>query len=134
MHKVDPKIKTSATPRAVASIDQLESPVPGFILIAKGQPTTCRYRGATIFVDDVSDFSYVHLNCVRTTQETHDAKHAFECVAEQHGVHICHYHCDIGHFADCALMENICQVHQTLRFVGLVLITKMVWLNNTSVI
>ena len=33
--KVDPKIRTSTTPGAVVSIDQLESPVPGFIPIAK---------------------------------------------------------------------------------------------------
>ena len=38
-HKIDPKIKPSTIPGAVVSIDQLESPVPGFVPIAKGQPT-----------------------------------------------------------------------------------------------
>ena len=34
-HKIDPKIKLSTMPGAVISIDQLESPVPGFVPIAK---------------------------------------------------------------------------------------------------
>ena len=93
-HKVDSKIKASSTPGAVVSIDQLESPGPGFIPITKGQPTTSCYRGVTIFVDHVSDFSYVHLNHALAIQETLDVKYAFEHVAEQHGVHIHHYHCD----------------------------------------
>ena len=102
----------------MVSIDQLESPVPGFIPIAKGQPTTSHYRGATIFVDHASDFSYVHLNQALTTQETLDAKHAFECIAKQHSVHICHYHCDNGSFADWAFMDDVRQAHQTITFCG----------------
>ena len=38
-HKTDPRIKPSTTPGTVVSIDQLESLLPGFILIAKGKPT-----------------------------------------------------------------------------------------------
>ena len=48
MHKIDPKIKPSAIPGTVVSINQLESPVPGFVPIAKGQPTVCKYRGALV--------------------------------------------------------------------------------------
>ena len=39
-HKIDPKIKPSTVSGAVVSVDQLESPVPGFVPIARGQPTT----------------------------------------------------------------------------------------------
>ena len=85
-HKIDPKIKPTTTPGAVVSIDQLESPVPGFVPIAKGQPTVRRYRGASVFVDHASDFTYVHMHQHLTTDETIDAKHAFERLAEQHGV------------------------------------------------
>ena len=109
----------STTLGAVVSIDQLESPVPGFIPIPKGQPTTSCYRGPTIFVDHASDFSNVHLNHALTMQETLDAKHAFECVAEQHGIHIHHYHSDNEQFADCAFMDDICQSHQTITFCGI---------------
>ena len=97
-HKIDPKIKPSTIPGAVVSIDQLESPIPGFVPIAWGQPTTSRYCGASVFADHASGFTYVHLHQVMTTQETLDAKHAFEHITEQHAVRIRHYHCDNGHF------------------------------------
>ena len=51
-------------------------------------------------------------------QETLDAKHAFEHIAEQHGIHICHYHCDNGRFADQAFMDNVYQTRQTITLCG----------------
>ena len=86
MHKIDPKIKLSTVPGIVVSIDQLESPVPGFMPIAKGQPTVHKYCGALVFVDHASDFTYVHMHQHLATDETIDAKHAFERLAEQHRV------------------------------------------------
>ena len=47
-----------------------------------------------------------------------DAKHAFECLAEQHRVRILHYHCDNGRFADKAFVDDICAAHQTITFCG----------------
>ena len=41
--KIDPETKPTTVPGAVVSIDQLESPVPGFVPIAKGQPMVQRY-------------------------------------------------------------------------------------------
>ena len=117
-HQIDPKIKQSTIPGAVMSIDQLESPVPGFVPIAKGQPTVCKYRGASVFVDHASDFTYVHMHYHLTTDETIDAKHAFERVAEQHGVRILHYHCDNGRFADKAFVDDVRAGHQTITFCG----------------
>ena len=115
-HKIDPKIKPTTVLGAVVSIDQLESPVPGFVPIAKGQPTVRRYRGASVFVDHVSDFMYVHMHQHLTTDETIDAKHAFERLAEQHGVRILHYHCDNGRFADKAFVDDVHAAHQTITF------------------
>ena len=117
-HKVDPKIKPSTIPGAVVSIDQLESPIPGFVPITRGQPTTSRYRGASVFADHASSFTYVHLHQAMTTQESIDPKHAFECIAEQHAVHIRHYHCDNGRFADRAFMDDVCKAGQTITFCG----------------
>ena len=85
-HKIDPKIKATTVPGAVVSIDQLESPVLGFVPIAKGQPTICKYHGASVFVDHASDFISIHMHHHLTTDETIDARHAFECLAEQYGV------------------------------------------------
>ena len=61
-YKIDPKIKPSTIPGAVVSIDQLESPLPGFMSIAKGQPTIQKYQSALVFVDHASDFTYVHMH------------------------------------------------------------------------
>ena len=115
-HKFNPKIKPSTMPGAVVSIDQLESPIPSFVPIARGQPTTTRYHVASVFADHVRGFTYVHLHQAMTTQETLDAKHAFEHITEQHAVHIRHYHCDNGHFADCAFMDDVRKAGQTITF------------------
>ena len=116
MHKIDPKIKLSTIPGAVASIDQLESPVPGFVPIAKGQPTIQKYCGASVFVDHASDFTYIHMHYHLTTEEMIDAKHAFERLAEQHGVRILHYHCNNGRFADKAFVDDVWTAHQTITY------------------
>jgi hypothetical protein len=53
-----------------------------------------------------------------TSEETMDAKQAFEHFAEQHGVRILHYHCNNGQFADNAF-KNSCSVKgQQLTFCG----------------
>ena len=72
-HKIDPKIKPTTVPGAVVSIDQLKSPVPGFVPITKGQPTARRYRGASVFMDHASDFTYVNMHQNLTTDKTIDA-------------------------------------------------------------
>ena len=115
-HKIDPKIKPATIPGVVVSIDQLESPVPGFMPIAKGQPTVRRYRGASVFVDHASDFTYVHMHQHLTTDKTIDTKLAFERLAEQHRVRILHYHCDNGRFANKAFVDDVRAAHQTITF------------------
>ena len=102
------------------SVDQLESPLPGFVPIAKGTPTLQRYQHATVFVNHSSNFTYMRLHEGLTGQETINAKHACKQIAEQHGVCILHYHCDNGRFADKAFMDDICQAHQTIAFCGIV--------------
>ena len=118
MHKIDPIIKPSTVPGAMVSIDQLESSVPGFVPIAKGQPTIRKCHGALVFVDHTSDFRYVHMHYDLTSDKTINAKHAFEHLAEQHGVRILHYHCDNGRFTDKAFVDDIRMAHQTITFCG----------------
>ena len=103
-------------PGAVVSIDQLESPVLGFVPIAKGQPTVQKYHGASVFVDHANDFTYIHMHYHLMTDETIDAKHTFERLAEQHGVRILHYHCDNGRFADKASVDYVQTARQTITF------------------
>ena len=118
MHKIDPKIKPSTIPGAVVIIDQLKSTVLGFVTIVKGQPTIQKYCGASVFVDHTSDFTYVHMHYHQTTDKMIDANHAFEHLAEQHGVQLLHYHCDNGRFADKAFVDDVWTAHQTNIFCG----------------
>ena len=119
MHKIDPKIKPSIVSGAVVSINQLESPVLGFVPIAKGQPTVCQYRGASVFVDHTSDFTCIHMHYHLTTDETIDAEHVFEGLAEQHRVRILHYQCVNGRFVDKAFVDDVQVAHQTITFCGI---------------
>jgi hypothetical protein len=52
---------TVTAPGEVVSVDQLESPVLGFIGQMKGILTRKRYKVATIFVDHFSNLSYVRI-------------------------------------------------------------------------
>ena len=117
-HKVDQSIKPATVPGAVVSVDQLESTVPGFVPLGREQPTKRRYAGATVFVDHASDWTYVHPQVRLTTEETLEAKHTFERVAEQYGVRILHYHADNGRFADKAFVDDVHAAQQTITFCG----------------
>ena len=110
--------KTVTAPGQVVSIDQLESPTPGFIAQMKGSLTTQRYRVATIFVDHFSDLGFVFLQRSTTAVETLQAKHAFERFASSHSVIIRHYHADNGRFAERAFVDDVEQKGQTITFCG----------------
>lgn len=94
------KLCSVATPGECVSVDQLESPQPGFVAQMKGKLTLQCYRAATVFVDHASRLSYVHLQRGETSKETIEAKDRFEAYARLHGVQIQHYHADNGCFAD----------------------------------
>ena len=111
-------IKCATAPGQVVSVDQLESPVPGFVPIAKGNPTSRRYIGATVFADHFSGLSYVHLMTSMNSEQTVEAKLAFERFAHKHGVTIKHYHCDNGRFADKVFLQSVEASHQTISFCG----------------
>jgi GAG-pre-integrase domain len=73
-----PTRKAISRPGEVVSVDQLESPIEGFLAQEKGKLTKRRYRAATIFVDNYSSLSYVHLQQSVLGDETLLAKRAFE--------------------------------------------------------
>ncbi len=89
------------------SVDQLILTQVGFIAQLKGTLTKKRYTAATVFVDHYSRLKYIHLITKLTSEETMEAKQAFEHFTKQHGVCILHYHCDNGRFADNAF-KNSC--------------------------
>ena len=105
-------------PGQCVSVDQMESNTPGFIAQLKGIPTTDRYRGATIFVDHFSRVSFVYLQRRLTSEETVNAKKAFERYCEARGVTVKHYHCDNGRFADNLFIKHASSNNQGITYCG----------------
>ena len=88
------KLVTISKPEQCVSVDQMEVREEGFITRLKGRRTKHRYKYATVFVDHFSDLSYVHLQRSITSEETVQAKMAFEAYSRSMGVKVIHYHAD----------------------------------------
>jgi len=112
------KLRKAQAPGGCVSVDRLESTTPGLIAQVKGLITTKRYRAATIFVDHHSALSYVHLQKSTNTEETLEAKVAFERYAAKSGVTIKHYHADNGRFGETAFKAEVLKQGQTISFCG----------------
>ncbi len=96
----------------------MESTTPGFIGQLKGILITLRYRYATVFVHMYSNYTFIYFHTKLTSEETLEAKVAFEAHAKSFGVTIQQYHADNGRFQDTAF-KNHCQEHgQLLTFCG----------------
>ena len=80
--------------------------------------TNQRLWGATIFVDHVSDYVYVHLMRDLSLAETLLAKEAMEKVMAQAGRTVTHYHADNGRFADNGFVDAVNTKSQKLTFCG----------------
>ena len=111
-------IKTVTKPGQCVSVDQLESPVAGFIGQNKGSFFRKRYKVATIFVDHFSRLSFVYLQESTTGAETLLAKRAFEAYAASFGVVITNYHADNGRFAERLFLEHAALQGQTVSLCG----------------
>ena len=70
--------KMATQPGQIVSVDQLESNSPGLIAQLKGKLTQQRYKYDTVFVDQFSGYTFVYLQRRLTSEETVQAKHAFE--------------------------------------------------------
>jgi hypothetical protein len=100
------------------SVNQMILTQVGFITQLKGTLTKKRYTAATIFVDYYSRLKYVHLMTRLTSEETIEAKRAFEHFAKQHGICILHYHCNNGQFANNTFKNSCSAKGQHLTFYG----------------
>ena len=110
--------KTATQQGEVVSVDQLESNSPGLIAQLKGKLTRQRYKYATIFVDQFSGYTFVFLQRRLTSEETVQAKHAFERSLEQRRVKIRHYHADNGRFADNAFIQDCKTQGRSMSYCG----------------
>ncbi len=116
--KANSKVHEATYPGECVSIDQMQSTQAGFYAQLKGKLTSKRYTVATIFVDHFSRLRYVHLMTSLSSQETIEAKKAFEQFAADHGVRIKQYHADNGRFADNSFKQHCSQQHQTISYCG----------------
>jgi hypothetical protein len=90
----------------------------GFITQLKGTLTKKCYTAASVFVNHYSRLINIHLMTKLTSEETMEAKQAFEHFAKQHGIRILHYHCDNGRFADNVFKNSCSAKGQQLTFCG----------------
>ena len=111
--------KTATHPGQIASVNQLESTSPGFIAQLKGTLTQQRYKYATVFVNQYSQYTFVYLQKFITSQETVMAKYAFEQSAEQCGMKITHYRTDNRRFADNAFIQDCHANRQSFSYCGM---------------
>ena len=111
-------MKQASHPGERISVDMLQSPQPGFIAQMTGILTMSRYNYVTVYVDDFSVFSYLHLQKSSTVAETLQGKKAFETVTNQYGVIIQSYHVDNGIFRANDWIKDCHDKNQTLTFAG----------------
>ena len=81
-------LKDVTFPGQCVSVDQLESPVAGFIGQNKGYFFRKRYKVATVFVDHFRRLSFVYLQESTKGVQTLAAKRSFEAYAASHGVNV----------------------------------------------
>jgi hypothetical protein len=102
--------------RETVSVDQMVSTKVGFFTQLKGKLAKKRYRCCTIFVDHYSRLHFMHNQIDDSFVETVATKHTFEKFVAKNGVHIHHYHCNNGRFADNAFKESCESSRQRLTF------------------
>ena len=71
-----------------------------------------------MFVDHHSRLKYVHLTTSTSSPQTVYAKESYERHCRHMDVHIQHYHCDNGRFADNAFIEHCEKQGQTITYCG----------------
>ena len=109
---------TDLNPGDGTSADHLVSRQPGLMPQTSGILTYERFWGAVIFVDHATDFTHGHLVKSISSQETLNAKHAYERVARAHGVTIKGYHADNLRFNDNRFTGDCVSAGQNLSFCG----------------
>jgi GAG-pre-integrase domain len=105
-------------PGDCVSVDQLESRLPGLLGQLKGIPTKARYKVATVFVDHISDLTFIHLQQTTNAMEALEAKRQFESYLRSHGVIVKHYHADNGRFIETTWVDDIKDRAQDMSYAG----------------
>ena len=99
-------------------VDHMHSSQPGFIGQVKGWLTRRRYVGSLVFVEELSDFTYVHHIEEFSDEETLKGKRCFENLMASYDVQIRSYHADNGSFSSSMFMEDCLDKQQVITFCG----------------
>lgn len=110
--------ETETAPGDGTSVDQIVSAQPGLLPIMEGDHSSDRIWGATTFCDHVSNFVYVHLMRNFTSDETLQAKKAYEKILAQAGWTVGAYHADNGRFKDEGWLTSCNEANQTPTYCG----------------
>jgi hypothetical protein len=94
-------------PGDCVSVDQIESPTPGYVDTYQGKPTTARYHAASLYMDHASRFMYLKCHYSTGGAEAVDGKQQFEQFANTQGVKIKAYRADNGIMAKREYMASI---------------------------
>ena len=103
-------------PGDCVSVDMIHSPLGGLIPQSKGKPRLERYWYACVFVDHVSNMTFVNFQISATAEDTVESKHAFERFALSHGVTIKKYRADNGAFNTRVFKEAVVAANQRIDF------------------
>ena len=101
-------------PGDCVSIYQLVSAQPGMIPKISGYLTNMIIWGATVFVDNVSEFTHISLMRYITLDDTMLAITSFERLANDGGVTTKSYRADNGRFVDKGFHSAVQEINQTI--------------------
>ena len=87
-------------PGRCLSADQIVSGITGMIPQSSGKPVGSRFFGATVYVDNSTNFRYVHMMTSLDAKETLESKLAFESLMLSFGVKVKKYRVDNGRCND----------------------------------
>ena len=74
--------------------DIMTSPVPGLVPQMVCFCGSAKFNHTSFFVQDKSDYTFVHHQTSTSAEETINAKHAYEHELLQYGKELRHYHAD----------------------------------------
>ena len=107
---------SEACPGGCVSIDHMISKQPGLVPRQDGQHSLARIEGATVYVDNDTEFGYSHFQSSLYLDQTVASKSAFEAVADSYGVKIQKYLADNGIFAKSGFKDAVDAANQSIRF------------------
>lgn len=94
-------------PGEIAHTDIMTSSIPGLIPQMVGFLTSRKFHNTSFFVDDETDFTFVHHQESTSADDATLAKRAYEAELRKHGKEVRHYHADNGTYAVAKYKEEI---------------------------